>query len=315
MLYNPCMNFKPSKAFTFLFVLVLVFSLGCIPTSHTTTIVTYTTVTPTETTTSILPSTSQATTTPSGTLSVYFIDVCQGDSILLDMGTTEILIDAGDRQPGVVQFLKQYVDGDLEVVIATHPHADHIGGLIDVLSIFIVDQIWYNGESSTSKTYTDFMNAVHAENAQVHIGKRGDKITAGSLTMTVLNPFDLSGTTNNNSIVTELDYGAVDFLFEGDAEQESEARMLSATDIPLHHVQILKVGHHGSRTASSPAFLSRVTPETAVYMAKVGNSYGHPHSETIDALRNIGAAIYGTDVSGTITVTTDGDTYTATKAK
>ena len=91
--------------------------------------------------------------------------------------------------------------------------------------------------------------------------------------------------------------------------------MLSATDIPLHHVQVLKVGHHGSRTASSPAFLVRVMPETAIYMAKVGNSYGHPHIETIDALMSIGAAIYGTDVSGTITVTTDGVTYNMQPSK
>jgi len=243
------------------------------------------------------------------------IDVGQGDSILIDLGTTEILIDAGERQPGVVQFLKQHVDGDLEVMIATHPHADHIGGLIDVFSNFKVDQVWYNGESSTTKTYSDFIAAATADNSEMHIGKRGDKITAGALTLNVLNPFDLSGTTNNNSIVTELDYGNVDFLFEGDAEQESEARMLSATDIPLHHVQVLKVGHHGSRTASSAEFLARVTPEIAVYMAGVGNTYGHPHIETINALRDIGAIIYGTDVDGTVTVTTDGNTYGVIKSK
>jgi len=253
--------------------------------------------------------------TTSGTLSVYFIDVGQGDSILIDLGTTEILIDAGERQPGVVQFLKQHVDGDLEVMIATHPHADHIGGLIDVLNTFKVDQVWYNGESSTSKTYSDFMNAVEVENAQVNIGKRGNKITAGNLTLTILNPFDLSGTTNNNSIVTELDYGNVDFLFEGDTERESEARMLSASDIPLHHVQVLKVGHHGSKTASSPAFLARVMPEIAVYMAGVGNSYGHPHKVTIDTLKNIGAAIFGTDVNGNILVRTDGITYSVQPAR
>lgn len=249
------------------------------------------------------------------TLSVYFIDVGQGDSILIDLGTTEILIDAGEKSPGVVEFLNRYVQGGLEVMIATHPHADHIGGLIEVLNSFKVDQIWYNGESSTSKTYADFMDAVQAENAQVHIGKRGDIITAGSLTLAVLNPSDLSGSANNNSIVTELDFGNVDFLFEGDAEQESEVRMLAAGDILLHKVQVLKLGHHGSRTASSPAFLARVMPDVAVYMAGVGNSYGHPHIETIEALTKIGATIFGTDISGTIAVTTDGNTYSVSKAK
>jgi competence protein ComEC len=91
--------------------------------------------------------------------------------------------------------------------------------------------------------------------------------------------------------------------------------MLSATDIMLHQVQVLKIGHHGFRTASSPAFLARVMPEVAVYMAKVGNSYGHPHKETIDALENIGAAIFGTDVGGTIMVTTNGLTYNMQPSK
>jgi competence protein ComEC len=248
-------------------------------------------------------------------LAVYFLDVGQGDSILIDLGPTEILIDGGERQSGVVEFLKQYVQGDLEVVIATHPHADHIGGLIEVLNVFKVDQVWYNGESSSSKTYADFMDAVQTENAQVNIGKSGDKITAGNLTMTVLNPFDLSGSTNNNSIVAELDYGNLEVLFEGDAEKEAEARMLGASDILLDKVLVLKVGHHASRTASSPAFLARTMPDVAVYSAATGNSYGHPHQETIDALKNIGSDIYGTDVNGTITVTTDGNTYRVIKAK
>ena len=245
------MHFRPFKAVTLLLVTVLTFSHGCYRAVHTTvTSAPATSVIATETSTPVPVTTTQVkSNTPSGSLNVYFIDVGQGDSILIDLGTTEILIDGGERSPGVVQFIKQYVQGDLEVVIATHPHADHIGGLIDVLSNFKVDQVWYNGESSTTKTYSDFMAAAIADNAQMHIWKRCDKITAGALTLNVLNPFDLSDTTNNNSIVTELDYGIVDFLFEVDTEQESEARMLAATDIPLHHVQILKVGHHGSRTS------------------------------------------------------------------
>jgi competence protein ComEC len=206
-------------------LLVLLLFTGCIPTRTSTLTNTVTqTVTQAQVViviptagqpTSVTTTTSSTTSQPSSkdTLAVYFIDVGQGDAIFIDLGTTEILIDGGDRTPGVVDFLKQYVQGDLEVIIATHPHADHIGGLMDVLAGFKVDQIWYNGESSTSKTYSDFMNAVQAESAQVHIGKRGDKINAGSLMLTILNPFDSSGTTNNNSIVTELDYGNVDFLF------------------------------------------------------------------------------------------------------
>jgi competence protein ComEC len=250
-----------------------------------------------------------------GELKVHFIDVGQGDSILIDLGETEVLIDGGEKSPGVVPYLNKYVDGPLEVMVATHPHADHIGGLIAVLNAFQVEQIWHNGDTSTSKTYTEFMSDVQSEGAQVHIGRRGDKISAGELTFTILNPATLAGTTNNNSIVASLSYGNVDFLFTGDAEQEAEATMLAASDIPVPEVEILKVGHHGSRTASSKDFLAATSPEVTVYMAGKGNSYGHPHQETLDALAQICAKIYGTDVNSTIIITTDGATYTVQTTK
>lgn len=269
---------------------------------------------PSTSTISPVPSSITSTATEAPTdlnqeLDVYFIDVGQGDSILIDQSETEVLIDGGEKSPGVVSYLKNYVDGPIEVMVATHPHADHIGGLIDVLAAYDVEEIWYNGEASTTKTYSDFMSAVDSEDAEVHTGKRGDVIEADTLSFQVLNPKDLKGTTNNNSLVMYLKYGEVGFLFEGDAEKEAEGSMLIASDIPLPDVDILKVGHHGSRTASSADFLSVTKPEVAIYMAGVGNSYGHPHQETIQALTAIGAEIYGTDVNGTIIVTTDGKGY------
>jgi len=248
-----------------------------------------------------------------GQLTVHFIDVGQGDAILVDHGTYEILIDGGDGDPGVVSYLHSYVDGALEIMVATHVHADHTGGLAAVLEAFHVEQIWLNGDTSTSQTYATFMAAVQAEGAPVHTARRGDQISVSDLTFEVLNPVDLSGTANNNSIVLSLSYGQVDFLFEGDAEQEAEAGMIAAGLIS--DVEILKVGHHGSRTASSPAFLSAAKPEAAIYMAGTGNSYGHPHAETMAALRSIGAAIYGTDVNGDIVVSTNGQAYTVTTEK
>jgi beta-lactamase superfamily II metal-dependent hydrolase len=110
-----------------------------------------------------------------GELEIHFIDVGQGDSILIDLGETEVLIDGGEKSPGVVDFLKKYVDGPLEVMVATHPHSDHIGGLIAVLSTFQVQQIWYNGENGGSATYNEFVAAVQAEVADVHVGKRGEQ--------------------------------------------------------------------------------------------------------------------------------------------
>ena len=242
-----------------------------------------------------------------GTLTVHFIDVGQGDSILLDFGDIEVLIDGGDKSPGVISYIDDYVDGPLEVMVATHPHADHIGGLIAVLDAFEVDEIWLNGDTSTSQTYSQFMSAVNSEGAKVCVAKRGDTTQAGNLTFNVLHPVNLSGSINNNSIVLSLSYGQVDFLFTGDAEQEAEASMLTEGTVP--DVEVLKVGHHGSRTASSIQFLQVAKPECAIYMAGQGNSYGHPHQETIINLCEVGAEIYGTDIHGTITIMTDGETY------
>lgn len=130
--------------------------------------------------------TSESTTTlvpPTGELKVHFIDVGQGDSILIDLEDTEILIDGGGKSPGVVAYLNDYVDGTLEVVVVTHPHADHIGGLIAVLSAFEVENIWHNGSSSDSKTYSDFMNGVESEGAEVHVAKLHGTIQTGELSL------------------------------------------------------------------------------------------------------------------------------------
>ena len=110
-----------------------------------------------------------------------------------------------------------------------------------------------------------------------------------------------------------LAYGDIDFLFTGDAEQEAESHMMMLSSVRLPEVEILKVGHHGSRTASSADFLAVASPEVAIYMAGVDNRYGHPHTETITALNQIGAQIYGTDISGIIIATTDGHTYSVTE--
>jgi len=256
------------------------------------------------------PKEEEATTSSAltGTINVHFIDVGQGDSIFIDLGSEEILIDGGEKSPGVTDYISQYIDGPLEVMVATHPHADHIGGLIKALDDFQVEEIWLNGDTSTSETYKDFMSAVNAEGAEVNYAKRGGTISTENLNFSILNPPDtLFSDTNNNSIVLRLEYGDTVFLFSGDAEKEAEASML-ATESNLW-AQILKAGHHGSKTASTIDFLRKVNPDIAIISCGEGNSYGHPHDITLKNLSNLGITIYRTDISGDIIVESDGLTY------
>lgn len=242
-------------------------------------------------------------------LKVHFIDVGQGDAILIDQQEIEVLIDGGDRSPGVVSYLKTYVDGPLELMVATHPHSDHIGGLIDVLAAFQVEEVWHNGDTVPSKTCSEFMSAVEAENAQVVRAVRGHTMEVDGLILKVLHPVNLNDTTDNNSIVLCLAHGQIDFLFTGDAGKEAEKDMLIKSDMPVPDVEVLKVGNHCSRTASSFDFLAVTTPEVAIYMAGEGNRDGYPHEDAISALCNVGAEVYGTDVHGSIVITSDGKAY------
>ncbi len=246
---------------------------------------------------------------PEGRLHVHFIDVGRGDAILIDLGETEILIDGGETLLGMLPYLSFYIDGALELMVATHPHSDHIGGLIYILNSFDVNAIWLNGDEIHTQTYNRFISAAKSEGAQMYLPRRGYTAKIGELTLKVLNPPGLGKSMHNNSIVLSLTYGDVDFLFMADAEKEAEADMLIRSDMQLPDVEVLKVGNHGSRTSSSSEFLQVTKPEYAIYTAETGNYYGYPHKETIAALTNTGARIYGTDVYGTIVISTDGKKY------
>lgn len=242
-----------------------------------------------------------------GDLQVLFLDVGQGDAILVDYGTFEVLIDGGGRSPGVTESITAYVDEAIDLLVATHNHADHMGGLIEVFEVFEVEEVWHNGDDATTVTYADFVAGTESEDAKVVIAMRGLQLSVGDMELTVLSPADIGSSSNDNSIVIHLSYREIDFLFTGDAEHGAEESMLAAGIVP--DIDVLKVGHHASRTASSYAFLAAARPEHAIYMAGVGNTYGHPHTEAIDNLNAIGAVIYGTDINGTIAVLTDGISY------
>lgn len=239
---------------------------------------------------------------------VQFIDVGQGDAILIRAGPETMLIDGGDRSPGVVAYLKAQGITRLDKVLATHTHADHIGGLIEVFEQFEVGEAILNGDEHTTRTFEDLIDAIADSRAEYREVKRGDTIRLGGLTLRVLNPGPLTDDANNNSIVLALRHGSVSFLFMGDAEAEAEQNIFLSS-IWHPSATILKLGHHGSRTSTTDAFLNVLQPEVAVYSAGEGNSYGHPHPETLAKLETAGVEVYGTDVHGTIVVRSDGQGY------
>lgn len=241
-----------------------------------------------------------------GTLDVYFIDVGQGDAILIDYGEYEMLIDGGS-DGSCVPFLAQYVDGSLEVLVVTHPHSDHVGGLDDVLRAFVVDKIVTNGARADTNAFRNFDAAAAAEGCPQIVANRNVPITLDDLTFRILHPDQLTGDANEDSIVLSLTYGQIDFLFTGDIENETEAELLKTGCVP--DIDVLKVAHHGSRYSSTEDFLDATQPELAVYSAGVGNRYGHPAQETLARLTASGATVLGTDRCGTVHVGTDGASY------
>lgn len=245
-------------------------------------------------------------------LAVHFVDVGQGDGILVRTPEGKVMvIDGGPRQSGLVAYMRKVGVQQVDVMVGTNADADHIGGLVDVLNAFPVKEVWVSGQPNTTVTFERFVDAVERAKAKGVVARRGDVIRLGGLEAHVLHPVDpLFPDRNNNSVVVRLEFGKVSFLFTGDAERQAEASMLSA-GVPLRST-ILKLGHHGSRTSSSPQFVAAIRPEVAVYQAGSGNSYGHPHKETLRTLAAAGVRVYGTDTRGTIVVRTDGQTYQVT---
>lgn len=244
-------------------------------------------------------------------LTVHFINVGQGDSILIDKGDFEILVDAGPRASAntVTNYIKPFVQGDLDVVVATHEHEDHIGGLPAVLAAYKVDKVIDNGRSATSKIYEEYATAVAGEGCEHLTSSSNQNITValgGDANFRVLAMTGTYSDPNNNSVVSLLEYGTIKVLLTGDAEKAVEQQNLSS----FPDVNILKAGHHGSSTASSSEFLAKTKPETVIISAATGNTYKHPHLAGLQRFANVNAKAYGTFKSGNIIATIDGNNYT-----
>jgi len=246
-------------------------------------------------------------------LTVSFIDVGQADSILIQTpGGKNVLIDAGNNGDAttIVNYLKAQNISRLDYVIATHSHEDHIGSMDTVIKTFDIGQVVMPKESSNTQTFRDVMTAISNKGLKPIEAKAGVKLELGSELYAELLAPNSSGydDINDYSAVLRLVYGKNSFLFTGDAETQSESEMLHLGN--QLKVDVLKVGHHGSRTSSTAAFLQRVAPKYAVISVGKGNSYGHPTGEALGRLSGIGATIYRTDESGTIVCESDGETIT-----
>jgi competence protein ComEC len=251
----------------------------------------------------------------SNNLTVHFIDVGQGDSELIQFNNRNVLIDGGEQVmgPRVESYLRDHGVSSLDIMVATHPHSDHVGGLITVLNDTPVKQVLDIGQAHPSPIYETFLKLLDQKNIPYKNPQLGQTIDLDpNLKIEVLNPPSTQFTDdlNQNSIVLKVIFNNVSFLLMGDAGFEAEKSILaSGYDLKS---DILKVAHHGSSSASSPTFLSKVRPAISVIEVGAGNDYGHPTKKTLDALQQIGTKIYRTDLNGSIVVTTDGVSYTIT---
>jgi beta-lactamase superfamily II metal-dependent hydrolase len=254
---------------------------------------------------------------PNENLTIAFVDVGQGDSILVILPNTKtLLIDGGEREGSgkVLTSLREYGLSHIDVMVATHPHADHIGGLIDVIKNVDVGQVLDSGQVHTTQTFEDFLDALETKQIPLKSVREGDSINLDpTVKVEVLNPpanlLDSAyneAEFNGNSVTLKLTYGEFSALLVGDIQETNEARLVSENNTALD-VEVLKAGHHGSRTSSSSPFLNAVTPEVVIISAGAGNTYGHPHQEALD---RISAArtehLFRTDIDGTITLTANG---------
>ena len=245
----------------------------------------------------------------------YFIDVGQGDCSLIKSGNKYMLIDAGNISDGekIAEFLKSVGCNELEYVVATHPHADHIGGMAYVINKIKVKNVIMPDIPEkimpTTKNFVNLLNAVKSSGAKVYKAQQVDEFELENSKVKVFSPKTDFESLNNMSVVMKITYGKKSFLFTGDMEKEAEYNVLKGlgknkSDL---NCDVLKVAHHGGSTSSTKPFIKEVSPEFAVISCGLNNSYHHPHPSVVKTLKENDVKIYRTDKNGTVYIGTDGE--------
>ncbi|MEG1869833.1 MAG: MBL fold metallo-hydrolase [Oscillospiraceae bacterium] len=240
------------------------------------------------------------------TVTVTVLDVGQGDSILIRTPEQNVLIDASLPEEGdnVVKHLKDEGINNLDLVIMTHPHADHIGGMQKVFDNITVDKVIMSPQSHTTNMYKKLLTTIKTKKIASSTAKPGTVLElGGGATLTILGPVQKFDDLNDASVISKLQYGETGFLFSGDAEKTAEEALLAKN--PNLDVDVMVAGHHGSRTSTSGKYFAAASPEFIAISCGKDNDYGHPHKETLERIKD--CTVNRTDLEGDITYVSDGN--------
>ncbi len=244
-------------------------------------------------------------------LTVSYIDVGQGDSILLECDKKYMLIDAGENDKGeiVSDYIKSRGINHLDYAVCTHPHSDHIGGMDTVMNEYPADAFIYPNVDYNSQSWDDVLSTAKSNNSKLIYASPGETYSLGDADFVIYSPQKNSiySDCNNYSVIIRLSYKSKSFLFTGDAEETAEKEVMEQG----YNLKsdVLKVGHHGSTTSTGEKFLDKVSPKYAVISCGTDNKYGHPDKETLDKLKHRNIKVYRTDQDGTIIINTDGESF------
>lgn len=264
---------------------------------------------------------------PDQKMHLIFCDVGQGDAVLITQGQNQILVDGGpnDKVLGCLSKHMPFWDRDLEMVILTHPEADHLTGIVSVIDRYSVKHLITNSLVAETGVFSKLQEEVIAKKIPVYSPKLGDKIKISKLNFKILFPkeklgnelvwkerskaqvlgVEYKGSFNQTAIVSEIEYGQFKALLTGDTGIDQEKQL----EPELEPVNVLKVAHHGSKTSTSDEFLAKVRPSLAVISVGASNRYGHPTSEVLNRLKAVGAKVYRTDLNGEVEIVSDGKSW------